>query len=552
MTITPRFIINRYTRDRIPLALCLTVLLVLVAEATADDQQAPGNNCIVCHAGEQSGFNPAHAFAPDNCTACHDGDGGSLIPQAAHEGLIAFPGNLDNAGRACGACHANRVDGVTNNLMHSGRGMVQGTRNTLGGDNGQKAPADLQSLGHNVADSMLRKQCASCHLGQKKTQRTLDVTRDRGGGCLACHVNDYPEQAHPSLTTRVSDGRCFGCHSRSGRISLSYAGLAETDAPGLRLADGRAVERLPPDAHYAAGMSCIDCHTSVGLMGDTGNAEHQRQAVDIACTDCHDNDNSRITLSDWPPELARMKKHVPFATSADTNFLTTGKHGTPLWNIEILDGDVHLHTKNTNRVLAIPTPAPSRGGHDENHERLKCAACHSQWASQCFGCHMDYDPDGEQWDHVEQAVTPGRWSDDRWHIANALPALGVNDNNEIEAFVPGMIMTVAHPSLPEPKFVRQFAPLSPHTTGAARSCASCHRSSEALGLGKGELVNDDDQPYFVPGLELLEDGLPSDAWTNIDGSLGGQAPFSGQRPFNAAEMRSIIEAEIAAEQSSAE
>lgn len=529
---------------RIPLTLCLIAFVTLVAQAAANDRSAAGNRCIDCHASEQTGFNPVHAFAADSCTACHAGDATSSIEQVAHKGMLAFPGNLDNAERACGACHANRVASVTDNLMHTGHGMVQVTRDVFDDDASPGTRVNLQSLGHSVADSMLRKQCASCHLGHPKKQRTLDVTRNRGGGCLACHVNDYPATAHPALTTRASDGRCFGCHSRSGRISLSYAGLAETDAPALRLADGRSVARMPADAHYLAGMSCIDCHTSVGLMGDAGDAEHQRQAVDIACADCHNNAGSKVTLADWPQELTSMKKHVPFAANAETRFLTTKTNGTPLWQIEVRADGALLHSKITNRPLRVPQLHMETPGHDPQHERLSCAACHSQWAPQCFGCHMDYDPDGEQWDHIEQAITPGRWSDDRWHVNNALPALGVNDDNEIEPFVPGMIMTVTHPALPAPKFVRQFAPLSPHTTGAAHSCESCHRSSVALGLGQGEFVNDADEQRFVPRHALLQDGLPGDAWTNIGGSLGGRTPVAGQRPFNAAEIKAILEADL--------
>jgi hypothetical protein len=537
----------------------LLATVVQPEPAAADEQPLTSNNCVQCHASEQAGFNVAHAFAADNCTACHAGDAASSIEQTAHEGMIAFPGNLDNAERACGACHANRVAGVTNNLMHTGHGMVQVTRDVLDDDAGTQAHMNLQSLGHSVADSMLRKQCASCHLGQPKTEHALDVTFDRGGGCLACHITHYPEQAHPALTTRVNDGRCFGCHSRSGRISLSYAGLAEVDAPidaaapaGLKLADGRSIERLPADAHYLAGMSCIDCHTSVGLMGAAGDAKHQRQAVDIRCSDCHANRNSQITLADWPSELASMKKHLPFAATAQTRFLTTEKNGTPLWQIEVRKDGALLHGKITNRPLRVPQLNAETPGHDAQHQRLTCAACHSQWAPQCFGCHMDYDPDGQQWDHVERTITAGRWSDHRWHVDNTLPALGVNETNEIEPFVPGMIMTVAHPAMPAPKFVRQFAPLSPHTTGAARSCASCHGSSKALGLGQGELANDAGELRFIPERGLLQDGLPGDAWTNRDNSRGGQAPVPGQRPFNAAEMQAILEAGITAEQSTVE
>jgi hypothetical protein len=402
--------------------------------------------------------------------------------------------------------------------MHTGRGIVGVTRQVIDESVEPNHADNLQSLGHSVADSMLRKQCASCHIGQTKTEHRHDVMWDRGGGCLACHVSDYPGNAHPALTADVSDARCFGCHSRSGRISLSYAGLAEVDVAaepddhdGLRLPDGRHVERMSADVHYLSGMSCVDCHTSVGLMGSAGDALHQRQAVDISCADCH---------------------------------LVTGKNATPLWHVELRDDGAWLHTKNTGTILAIPAADPAHHAQDKNHERLTCSTCHSQWAPQCFGCHMEYDSSGEQWDHVDRAVTPGRWDNQRWNVQNTLPALGVNGSNHIELFVPGMIMTITHPDLEEEKFVRLFAPLSPHTTGRSRSCKSCHRASEALGLGQGDLVKKSGELGFKPANTLLRDGLPADAWTNIGNSLGGRTPAAGQRPFNKAEMTSILDAEI--------
>jgi hypothetical protein len=524
---------------RFPLVLLLPIAaLPLLLAHSGEVVAAAVESCVQCHVAERSGFGTGHEFAAAACSACHAGDPGSSIEEEAHDGMVPFPGDMATAERACGSCHANRVSGVGANLMHTGRGIVMKTRAAIDGEADSADHPSFQSLAMSAADSMLRKQCASCHLGQPKRQHGLDATRDRGGGCLACHINDYPDDAHPALTTHVDDGRCFGCHSRSGRISLSYAGLAEIPAPedpgkrpSLRLADGRAVERRPADVHYLAGMSCIDCHTSVGLMADAGDAAHQREAVDIACGDCHGNTSTRIAMRDWPAELASMKKHVPFAANADTPFLVTAKNGTPLWHVQLRADGAWLHTKNTGRRLRIPEPTPGRHDEDSSHQRLACAACHSQWAPQCFGCHMEYDPDGEQWDHIDKRVTPGRWSDRFWHADNSLPALGVNERNAVEAFVPGMIMTVSHPDWAGEKFVRRFAPLSPHTSGASRSCESCHRSSKALGLGAG-------------ASEQLPDGLPADAWTNSDNSLGGRTPVPGQRPFNAVEMQSLRSAEI--------
>lgn len=488
-------------------------LLFLLCLFSTAALPALSNGCLQCHPQQSSGFTEGHAFGPAHCVACHAGDQRADTLASAHSGLRAFPGNLDNAALACGSCHADKVAGIDDNLMHTGRGIVETTRRLID-DSPSPHGADLQSLGHGVADSMLRKLCAGCHLGQPKTAHRLDPTADRGGGCLACHINERPEGSHPTLSRRVSDARCFGCHSRSGRISLSYAGLAETMAPGeLRLADGRRVERRPADVHHLAGMSCIDCHTGVELMGPAGAARHQRDAVDISCVDCH-----------------QVAQETP----------QTRNRGTQLPHIEVREDGTWLHSKLGGRSLLIPQLNAGHSAHTAGHERLECATCHSQWAPQCFGCHMQYDADGVQWDHVERAVTAGRWTERRWDIRNGLPSLGVNHSGKIDIFVPGMIMSISHPLWEEEKQLRVFAPLSPHTTGKARSCESCHRSSGALGLGKGEILRCDGRSQFVAAKPSLADGLPADAWTNLAGGLGGATPRQGQRPLSREEMENVL------------
>jgi hypothetical protein len=539
-------------RRRIPCAWLLFLISVLAAPAMAATAgpQTAYNACVSCHAKETTGIDAVHAFAASNCSVCHAGDASAATRDDAHRGLIAHPGTLDNSGRACGACHAARVADVAKGLMHTGHGMVLVTRRLLDDPGAAAASASLQTLGHGIADSMLRKQCAACHLGQDRPEHRLDPTFARGGGCLACHYAGPGAGGHPALTAAVPDGACFGCHSRSGRISLAYAGLAETgekgadgDSAGV-LADGRHVTHLAADVHYRAGMSCIDCHTSVGLMGGVTGAQTQRQAVDIACTDCHTNAGPTVTAAQWPASLAGMRARVPFAIDAETRFLVTAQHGTPLWNVELRDDGAWLHAKVTRRLLRIPPLDPATHGADTRHARLACTACHSQWAPNCYGCHMNYDNTGEQWDHAAGQITAGRWEHEPGHAGASLPALGIGDGGRIEPFVPGMIMTVSHPSLQKEIFLRVFAPLSPHTTGASRSCASCHRSSSALGLGSGSLRIGTDRIEFEPAEQRLRDGLPADAWTNLDGSLGGLTPFGGQRPLGPGEMESVLRAPL--------
>jgi predicted CXXCH cytochrome family protein len=519
----------------------LPLLLILLACLLAVPQAAKAG-CLDCHREMQRGFNAPHAAFAENCVQCHAGDAGAADETSAHRGLIAFPGDMDSAQQVCGDCHGDKVDGVTLSLMHTGTGMVSTTRRVFGEPADRPGHNDLQHLTHSPADSLLRKLCASCHLGQNKTAHRLDVTRDRGGGCLACHINEQSSETHPALTAQVSDARCFGCHSRSSRIALNYAGLAETattTADTNQLADGRAVEFRPADQHHAAGMACIDCHTEKDLMG-TATASppsNQKQAVDIRCEDCH-RITRTISPKQWPAAYRALRSRIPYPVETGTRVPVTA-NGTPLWHIELQGDDAWLHRKLAGDRLRIPPYRDSEHPLAQVHRRLACTACHSQWAPQCYGCHLHYDEAGEQYDHADRTITAGIWKEKRSNLTNGLPPLGVNADNRIVPVIPGMIMEITHPDWPEPRFVRRFQAIEPHTTGAARGCASCHRSSTALGLGQGHLQRNGEQWTFSPEMEILQDGLAADAWTRIGHTAEPIEPMA-TRPFTLQEIERIL------------
>ncbi|MGD2081916.1 MAG: hypothetical protein PVF91_03065 [Chromatiales bacterium] len=506
-------------------------------------------DCLGCHPQKDQGFAPGHAFGSQHCETCHRGDPAAAGAEQGHRGLIAFPGDLASAGQSCGGCHAEQVRSVSSGFMATGKGMVSVSRYAFGEQDSPSGTDDtLSTLGRGPADSLLRKLCASCHLGQPKKAHAHEVVSDRGGGCAACHVNAYPGDAHPALTRRVEDGRCFGCHSRSSRIALSYAGLAEIlpeqayeQGGGLaRLGDGRLLARLPADVHHRAGMACIDCHTGRGLMASARGLDHQEQAVDIACADCHANANPRVSRADLPPEDSPAV--LPFSGPADQPFLATAD-GTPLWHVEVRPDGNLLHLKILPGVLSIP-PLDPRHHPGGAHDRLACTACHSSWAPQCNGCHLSYEPDGEQWDHSARRMTPGRWTEARWDFRQAPPALGVDSRDRIAPFVPGMILRIDHPDEAVSRFRRLFAPVTPHTTGRSRACASCHGPPQALGLGGGVLSRADEEWVLTPDARVLADGLPADAWTGLGAETRGEATREGARPLNREEILRVLEAPI--------
>jgi len=538
--------------------------------------------CLDCHPSAAVGHASGHAFGATDCGPCHGGDPLAAARDAAHQGLVAFPGQMADVPRTCGGCHPAQVEAVRASPMATLRGMVATTRRVIAGDghsehlessgrprapdagalpSGQHGPG-IAGLGSSPADTLLRKLCVGCHLGRPKTRHAHDPVRDRGGGCLACHVNAYRRGAHPEVSARVEDARCFGCHSRSGRISLSYAGLAEVNedadshaAAAGRLADGRWVERRAADAHHRAGLACIDCHTGAELMdlrppaglarapeaGASAAADRQRgSAGSVRCVDCHGPTRVQARLEElsaWQRE--RLRGSVP---TGDPQRLValTGRHGTPLAGLEITSEGTFLHRRIGGGRVAVPPYRAVSHSLAGAHTRLGCETCHSEWAPRCYGCHLVYDPASPQWDHVAGAETPGRWRERRWATRNGLPLLGVRADGRVGLFVPGMVMTVAHPDWPGPELKRIFAAITPHTTGRARGCPTCHRSAEALGLGAGRLARGADGWTLEAEHPALADGLPPDAWTDLGGARAGAATRPGDRPLAPAELRRVL------------
>ena len=532
----------------------LALALLLPATLLPGPAAAAGEGCPRCHR-ETPRFSAFHDPARIGCTSCHGGDPAAAEKAAAHAGLEAYPGRAATAERRCGqsGCHAETVQRMRNSIMNTLAGMIELTRDVLGEPPhaGQGLPL-AQRLVTSGADSYLRKLCVSCHLGNERRNHAQSL-QDRGGGCSACHLHTYPAPAdggeaapapgaaqrapariHPTLTLRIPDERCFGCHSRSSRVALNYVGLAEVDAPppgsgghGAELFDGRPVEARPPDLHSTAGLSCVDCHTAAEVMGTGESVTRLAQQLDVRCEDCHAptlreravrelpvHERVAPTLSRWAnPDLARGV------------LVVTQRRGSALWNVFRQGGQALLRTKEAGKELPIPAVRPGRSHEMKGHERLTCSACHDTWAPQCDGCHIAYDPAGQQWDHLLGRVTPGRWIERRWHVRNEAPALGVTGAGQIAPFVPGMSLIAELPGRPQALRSTRYTRVTPHTTQrAGRTCASCHRSEQALGVITGEAAAPWDSSLRVPI-----------GWVARDAAQPGRGLRAGERSLNAME-----------------
>lgn len=546
--------------------------------------------CLVCH-GNIKGFSPSHNPASIGCSSCHGGNPFALDKRDAHRNMILIPGNLSTAGISCGnsSCHPGIVPRVENSIMNTMMGVVSVDKFVFGESTSLSGSERVTELGYSPASVHLRNLCASCHLGAEKTAFGPVSELTRGGGCNACHLsysrealeslNSYQNKRnssaeikspefHPDLSVKVTDESCFGCHSRSGRISTSYEGWYETSLTpkqvigkqGFRiLQDGRVFHEITPDIHFEKGMLCIDCHTSAEVMGDGKTYRHKEDQVKVSCTDCHRTSfDNRVNLKELDYESGKIAS-LRNTDKQGRVFLYAEKGKIPLINTFVKNNKAFLIGKDKNDSLELKAPL-GVCLESKSHGRLSCSSCHSPWAPQCLNCHTEFNPNAEGFDLLDNIETKGDWIEHPGEMLHDSPVLGTrlvtdakgNQKRIIDTFIPGMILSIDRPAFSrgakkEDLFRRLYAPAFSHTiVRSVRSCESCHNNPAAIGFGRGELT------YINQGsfgkwkfkskyTHSKFDGLPQDAWVGFLQSRRADASTrKGARPFTTDEQKKIL------------
>lgn len=538
--------------------LSLVSLLLTSCKQTDKEYRVINNNpesCLSCHS-EMKGFSPYHDPKNIGCASCHLGNTKSTDKNEAHKGMFLIPGNLQNASQTCATanCHSKELARIQKSLMTTNSGIISVDKYLFD----ELKPSDslfhIAHLGQTAADMHLRNKCATCHLGNEKKHYGAIDEKSRGGGCLACHLNyekgvkpNIKDQIHPQINLNVDNTKCFGCHSRSGRISTNYEGWSETlltknevkNSKNHRiLKDGRVFEKTTADVHHKSGMLCIDCHVSQEIMGDGKSYKHESDAIKISCADCHTQGkplHSKPIQLDYISAFDYALRGYKHSTEG---FLVTKKGSVPLVNTyKDAKGNAFLVSKISKKKLAIKQSCKR----DEVHDNVSCSMCHTAWAPTCIGCHTDYDPRV-----INADKTKGRWMEHVAEFGFAPPTIGVKKIGNIKEYapaIPGMVMTLDKSAFKgnkkgkDKKFVRWYAPNAAHTTATlARDCASCHVNSQALGFGKGTLN------YIVSAktarwkftsyyANAPHDGLPQDAWIGFMKDLNKKTTYSSHNYF---------------------
>ncbi len=524
-----------------------------------NEHVATGGECVTCHA-QVIGMGEVHSQI--GCATCHFGNSLSTNKEEAHKGMVLIPGNASNMERACGVCHSEAVKNIQASMMTTNNGIVSVDKYIFGEVASPDGFEVMSAIGHSAADEHLRNLCSRCHLGYEKEHTGAVDELSRGGGCTACHLN-YSTKGkeshlayvndptllptiHPSLDLAISNDHCFGCHSRSGRISTNYEGYHETllnkkemgGVDGFRtLQDDRVFKYIGEDVHHTKGLLCIDCHTYSEVMGDGKQYAHEEEAVKLSCEDCHGLNLTKIGVEELDPINKRIYTSRNYKHS---QMLATSDQQMPLLNTYINDiGKPKLISKKdgAEHLLTVLSSSCAR---EFGHQDLTCSSCHTAWAPQCIGCHVDYDSKANGYDLLTRQYKQGSWIEYAGEFLVGPPTLAINEKDgqrEIKPAVPGMIFTLDQSGYDGKKasdttFYRLFAPASPHTTSAVgRDCKSCHNNPVALGYGRGKLafVTTGTQPHWTFEPEyanLPQDGLPSDAWI---GFLKEAGPKSSTR-----------------------
>jgi hypothetical protein len=430
-----------------------------------------------------------------------------------------------------------------------------------------------------AADSLVRGRCAECHIDRPPAPGTY-----RSQGCAACHFAyaengryqggdptvPKDEAGHPAfhrMAAVPSSSLCTTCHrSQGGRANDVLPLGGEEPVPAFP-GKGRSVE----DVHLASGFDCVDCHTQEEIMGDGNIYSRQHEATDVTCETCHGDGRASpklkaITGADDP--AIRLSRHYAAGPNAVGDKMALTRRGRKMTNVKSKKGKIVTVGKLSGKEFKTPQIQKGYAAHrfGPHRGKLSCAACHSQWTPRCEGCHTTF---------LETARPGGNpWRPARFQMELETPVLMVGPRGTAVPMLPQARRTLTvldQAKKPVAVIGREgdalgrykdwtftnphgysganlASAVNPHSTGPARSCASCHLNPRALGVGAGDLVIGDHPKGRDDRLDPLvqtdrvrkNSDHSAEAVVTLRGERLAGSHQAGARPFNQKQISRIL------------
>lgn len=259
--------------------------------------------------------------------------------------------------------------------------------------------------------------------------------------CDICHKTEKEGKAVYSNEAARNQDMCLKCHARE----ISIMKINE--------------EANTPDVHFAAGMQCMDCHTTREMHGDGVEylSMKQQGAMDVMCEQCHDNITRTISHIIHGDNVDCKSCHVHQVVSCtNCHFETMVNEGKRVavpvagwqflmnYNGKVTSANMQTFVAKGNKTFLIFAPQFS---HSVSKEGKKCEDCHAN----------------TNVNKVEKGSIELTWleNDKVEQIKGVIPVVeGVQYNTVYQDFKDGKWTPIENPEKPVIQYVGFGSPLS--------------------------------------------------------------------------------------------
>jgi hypothetical protein len=209
---------------------------------------------------------------------------------------------------------------------------------------------------------------------------------------------------NPSLSqVQLADFHGHGWLYRNVYKRDREGNLLDADGKAISPFDSRKWQRAVhlKDIHLERGMHCVDCHFEQDVHGDGHLYGSVRDAVEIACEDCHGTIAERARLVTSGPAAPEGGRDLALARAAGGQRRFVERDGrifqrssvTPgvEWEVpQIADGKTRNPASWRAKTIQRDNESWGDPGAEVAHDRTKmtCFSCHTAWTASCFGCHL--------------------------------------------------------------------------------------------------------------------------------------------------------------------